>query len=74
MCISRCGVVATVEDGRLTQVNADPAHPNGCICVIRNDGAEGANANLIIANEGLDPISGAVPHRAQPCRVRKVSV
>ena len=26
-------VVATVEDGKLTQVNADPAHPNGCICV-----------------------------------------
>jgi anaerobic selenocysteine-containing dehydrogenase len=33
MCISRCGVVATVEDGRLTKVNADPGHPNGCICV-----------------------------------------
>jgi anaerobic selenocysteine-containing dehydrogenase len=33
MCISRCGVVATVEDGRLTKVNADAAHPNGCICV-----------------------------------------
>src|SRR2546427_10114849 len=33
MCISRCGVVATVEDGQLTAVNADPAHPNGCICV-----------------------------------------
>ncbi len=33
MCISRCGVVATVEDGRLTKVNADPVHPNGCICV-----------------------------------------
>ncbi len=33
MCTSRCGVVATVEDGVLTQVNADPAHPNGCICV-----------------------------------------
>ncbi len=33
MCISRCGVVATVEDGRLTRVNTDPAHPNGCICV-----------------------------------------
>jgi anaerobic selenocysteine-containing dehydrogenase len=33
MCISRCGVVATVEDGRLTKINADPAHPNGCICV-----------------------------------------
>lgn len=33
MCISRCGVVATVEDGLLTKVNADPDHPNGCICV-----------------------------------------
>lgn len=33
MCISRCGVVATVDDGRLTGVNADPDHPNGCICV-----------------------------------------
>ena len=33
MCISRCGVVATVEDGRLTKVNVDLAHPNGCICV-----------------------------------------
>jgi anaerobic selenocysteine-containing dehydrogenase len=33
MCTSRCGVVATVEDGRLTQVHADPDHPNGCICV-----------------------------------------
>lgn len=33
MCTSRCGVIATVEDGRLTQVHADPDHPNGCICV-----------------------------------------
>ena len=33
MCTSRCGVLATVEDGILTQVNADPDHPNGCICV-----------------------------------------
>jgi anaerobic selenocysteine-containing dehydrogenase len=33
MCISRCGVIASVEDGRLTRVVADDAHPNGCICV-----------------------------------------
>jgi anaerobic selenocysteine-containing dehydrogenase len=33
MCTSRCGVVATVEDGKLTKVSADPEHPNGCICV-----------------------------------------
>ncbi len=33
MCVSRCGVVATVEDGVLKNVNADTEHPNGCICV-----------------------------------------
>ena len=33
MCISRCGVIATVDDGVLKSVNIDPAHPNGCICV-----------------------------------------
>ena len=33
MCTSRCGVIATVEDGKFTKVNADPDHPNGCICV-----------------------------------------
>ena len=33
MCTSRCGVIATVENGRLTAVNADARHPNGCICV-----------------------------------------
>jgi anaerobic selenocysteine-containing dehydrogenase len=33
MCVSRCGVIATVEEGRFTKVNADPEHPNGCICV-----------------------------------------
>jgi anaerobic selenocysteine-containing dehydrogenase len=34
-------------------------------------GPEGANVNLLISNENTDPISGAVPHRSQPCRVRK---
>jgi anaerobic selenocysteine-containing dehydrogenase len=33
MCVSRCGVLATVEDGTLTKVTADPEHPNGCVCV-----------------------------------------
>jgi anaerobic selenocysteine-containing dehydrogenase len=37
-------------------------------------GPEGANANLLISNEAIDPISGSVPHRSQPCRVRKVDV
>ena len=33
MCTSRCGVIATVVDGRFNRVVADPDHPNGCICV-----------------------------------------
>jgi anaerobic selenocysteine-containing dehydrogenase len=34
-------------------------------------GSQGANVNLLITNEHTDPISGAAPHRSQPCRVRK---
>ena len=33
MCTSRCGVIATVDDGIFTKVAADPGHPNGCICM-----------------------------------------
>lgn len=33
MCTSRCGVIATVEDGVFSKVTADPDHPNGCICI-----------------------------------------
>lgn len=31
--------------------------------------SEGANVNLIIDNEVIDPITGSVPHRSYPCRV-----
>jgi anaerobic selenocysteine-containing dehydrogenase len=34
-------------------------------------GSEGANANRLIPNDVIDPISGSVPHRSQRCRVRK---
>ena len=34
LCISRCGCLATVEDGRLVRVDPDPLHPTGrAICV-----------------------------------------
>jgi len=34
LCISRCGCIATVENGRLTRVDADPEHPTGrALCV-----------------------------------------
>ncbi len=35
-------------------------------------GPEGANFNLIISNEAIDPISGSVPHRAYLCQIRRV--
>jgi anaerobic selenocysteine-containing dehydrogenase len=31
---------------------------------------DGANYNLIIGNEAIDPVSGSVPHRAYLCQVR----
>jgi hypothetical protein len=34
-------------------------------------GPEGANFNLIIGNEAIDPISGSVPHRAYLCQIRR---
>lgn len=33
---------------------------------------DGANLNLIIGNEAIDPISGSVPHRAYLCQIRRV--
>ena len=33
---------------------------------------DGANFNLIIGNEAIDPISGSVPHRAYLCQIRRV--
>jgi anaerobic selenocysteine-containing dehydrogenase len=37
-------------------------------------GPDGADANLLIPNEVIDPISGSVPHRSQRCRIRKEGV
>jgi anaerobic selenocysteine-containing dehydrogenase len=34
LCVSRCGATATVEDGRLTALSADPTHPTGrALCI-----------------------------------------
>jgi len=34
LCVSRCGAIATVEDGRFTRLEADPAHPTGqALCI-----------------------------------------
>jgi anaerobic selenocysteine-containing dehydrogenase len=34
--------------------------------------SEGANFNLIIGNEAIDPVSGSVPHRAYLCNIYRV--
>jgi anaerobic selenocysteine-containing dehydrogenase len=34
--------------------------------------SDGANYNLVIGNQAIDPISGSVPHRAYLCQVRRV--
>jgi anaerobic selenocysteine-containing dehydrogenase len=35
---------------------------------------EGANVNLLISNDRIDPITGSVPHRSSRCRVSKIGV
>jgi anaerobic selenocysteine-containing dehydrogenase len=34
-------------------------------------GADGANFNLLIGNDAIDPVSGSVPHRAYLCEIRR---
>lgn len=33
--------------------------------------SDGANFNLIIGNDAIDPVSGSVPHRAYLCQIRR---
>ena len=41
LCIARCGTVATVEDGRFTRLEPDPAHPTGqALCAKGRAGPE----------------------------------
>lgn len=35
--------------------------------------SEGANFNMIIGNDAIDPVSGSVPHRGYVCQVRRVN-
>jgi anaerobic selenocysteine-containing dehydrogenase len=34
--------------------------------------SDGANYNLLIGNEAIDPVSGSVPHRAYVCQIRRL--
>jgi len=34
---------------------------------------EGANINMTVGNDAIDPISGSVPHRSYLCAVRKIT-
>jgi anaerobic selenocysteine-containing dehydrogenase len=35
--------------------------------------SDGANVNLIMKNDIIDPITGSVPHRSYPCRIARAS-
>jgi anaerobic selenocysteine-containing dehydrogenase len=35
--------------------------------------SDGANINLVIGDEVLDPVSGAAPHRCYPCQLQKLA-
>jgi anaerobic selenocysteine-containing dehydrogenase len=35
--------------------------------------AEGANYNVLISHEAMDPVSGVAPHRSYLCQIRKVA-
>jgi molybdopterin-dependent oxidoreductase iron-sulfur protein len=76
LCVARCGTVATVEDGRLTRLDPDPAHPTGqALCAMPGYdpfGPTGANYNLLIGTTALDPVSGTPSHRSYLCEIRPV--
>ena len=33
----------------------------------------GANVNLIMKNDIIDPVTGSVPHRSYPCRIARAA-
>lgn len=46
LCISRCGCIATIQDGVLTRVDADPGHPTGqALCVKARAAPEAVHAS-----------------------------
>jgi hypothetical protein len=84
LCVSRCGSIASIENGRFIALEPNPSHPTGkALCAKWQAcpdldargydpfASNGANFNLIIGNEVIDPISGSVPHRAYLCQVRR---
>lgn len=49
LCISRCGCLGVVEDGRLVRVEADPAHPTGQALCLKAKAAP----ELVVASDRL---------------------
>lgn len=49
MCIARCGTIATVEDGRFTRLDPDPAHPTGAALCAKGRAAP----EIVYANDRL---------------------
>jgi anaerobic selenocysteine-containing dehydrogenase len=62
LCTSTCGCIATVEDGVLTQIDPDPAHPTGsALC-----GKGRASVDLVTKpNRLLSPLRRTAPKDAR---------
>jgi len=67
-CRARCGVMASIDNGRLTRIDPDPAHPNAGICAMGR-----AEADVTTAADRLRvPLRRTTP-KDQPARYEEVS-
>lgn len=85
LCISRCGCLATVEDGRLLRIDADPDHPMHCTATFNPKltagtvwahygwwhAGEPIDYNACMDGERFDAISGSNALRGIACDVRR---
>ena len=86
-CHCECGVLVTVEDGRIVEINGDPQHPmnRGFICIKGKAEPERlyhtkcpehdcfeSNINVVMsADPPREEICGSVPTRGTLCRIYK---
>ncbi len=70
LCVSRCGAIATVEEGVFTALHADPAHPTGAALCIK-----GRVAPELVHHPGriLHPMERTQPKGAADPGWRRIS-
>jgi anaerobic selenocysteine-containing dehydrogenase len=61
LCVSRCGAMATVDEGRLVAIGPDPAHPTGRAVCLKGKAAPGL---LVHPDRLLHPLRRTAPKGA----------